>query len=199
MKKLAVVLGVVGLGILCSTKVFAFDVQERGAIARAAHIVDEKAAHLHEWAEARAHHGTRLEEMALEKLHKLADRARHFHEQVESWDGNDWHLRKDFYKLQNAWYRVEDTFSYLHADGPVANVYQRTRDAMYQLQALAENTRTLNPYQPRNWWEQFVHVHGPGCGHYYWRGQWRNVPPGHYEHYTIQEGPVRTEERIIVE
>lgn len=179
--KTILTVGMIGMGLLFgNTAAFAFQMEEREMIARAAHDLDEKAEHLHEWAEARAHHGTHLEEAALVKLHIFADRARAFHEQVESWQGNNQQLRNSFYKVLEAWYRVEDTFPYLHADGHVTNDFLAARDSLNQLQALAQNTATLSPYQGGPWWQQVVHIHGPNCGHYYWRGKWRNVPTSSY-------------------
>lgn len=182
------ILAVAGL-FFGGSSLYAFHIEERAAIASAAHDVDEKAQHLHEWAEGKAHHYDDAEERALRRLHKFAERANHFHGQVESWrSGDSYHLRKDFYKLQESWYRVEDSLNRLHPDNHTYNDFLKARDAMYRLEALSRHTRTLSPYRPRNWWDQFVHIHGPGCGHYYWGGEWRANPPGHYQHYQFDYG-----------
>lgn len=144
------------LGINSNANAFHYD--EREAIASAAHIVDEKAQHLHEWAERRAHHPSRREERSLRDLHQFAEEANHFHSVVENWRGNR-HLRNDFNKLLQAWYDAEETFHLLHAEGHVYQDYLAARDAMYRLQAMADSSQTLNPHRQRgqrDWWENMM-------------------------------------------
>jgi len=140
--------------LLMSTVAFAFHIEEKQAIAALAHNVEQKATHLHKWAEARSHHFTYREERALGNLHRFAEKARHFHRAVEAWRGGP-HLKRDFYRLLNVWYRVDGSFHYFHADRHVYNDYLELRNSLHRLRALAEGSETIDPHHRRNWWESF--------------------------------------------
>src|SRR3989338_9358091 len=84
--------------VLGLSPLWAFDLDVRGL----AHQIDELASHVHEQAEDAAHHGTWEEQTALRDLHALAEEARHFHEQVESWYQDPPHTYQDYLNLVQA-------------------------------------------------------------------------------------------------
>ena len=88
-------------------------------VKRLAHEVNENAEHVHNAAEARAHHGDRDEERALSDLHGLKEAAEHFHDQVERYGQSPSHTRSDYYTVLNAYNRARSSIRWSHVEGHV--------------------------------------------------------------------------------
>ncbi|MBI4346587.1 MAG: hypothetical protein HY553_07010 [Elusimicrobia bacterium] len=101
-------------------------------VKRLAHEVQERAEHLHRWAEARSHHGG-WEERFLRACHRFEQAARHFHRQVESYRQHPSHTQSDYYQLQSAFRDVEYSINGGHVDGHVRSDFYAASSAVNEL------------------------------------------------------------------
>jgi len=173
----------------------AFQEVERGAIIREASEVDLLATRLAEWARDRRYGAGYGEAQAEQSLRRFAERSRHFLSEAERWRGGRRQLRDDFYRLQESWNRVQDSFERLRPDRVVYGDFLRLREAMFRLAELSRKTPVHIP-EPRrhpNWWDQIWHSHHTGCGHYFWGGRWQDEPERREYHIQreIRTGPAR--------
>lgn len=101
-----------------------------------AHKVDEKAAHAYEQALRDWHHGNSWERRAIEDLREFADKARHFHRQLEDPRQNpdSSHTRADYQKLLWAYERAESSLRWAH---PTRHVQEDFEEAGRALRDLA--------------------------------------------------------------
>jgi hypothetical protein len=102
-------------------------------VKRLAHHVEDKARHVHQEAERRAHHGDWREQQALRDLHSLEEAARHFHAQVERWRQNPSHTGQDHYSLLEAYRRASYSVRWAHFEAHVRADFAEFRYAIEEL------------------------------------------------------------------
>jgi hypothetical protein len=126
-------------------------------VAALAHSVERSARHVHRAAEARSHHLTSAESVALARLHALERAARHFHRQTERFHRHPVHTAHDYRRLVTAYYRAADGFRTLHADRHVRADWRQVQIDMNRLMFLYGDRRSVAfRLRPHRW----------GHGHY---------------------------------
>jgi hypothetical protein len=111
----------------------AADFAEPDRIQYLAHDLEEAARHVHESAEAYAHHGGRRERRALGTLHRLDRQARHFHRQVERYRRSPRHTEKDYRRLVRAYYEAQQAMRGLHTFEHVYRDFHRVEALIDEL------------------------------------------------------------------
>jgi len=99
-----------------------------------AHELDDAARHTYRAAYETRQHFTWREDRALRKLDRLADWARHFHAQVETYRQDPTHTDADFQNLVRAYVRARDGVrTQLHATAHVRDDFKRVEAIMDRL------------------------------------------------------------------
>src|SRR3989338_7477483 len=100
-----------------------------------AHQIDLLASHVHEQAEDAAHHGGWEEKTELRDLHALAEEARHFHEQIETWYQDPRHTYQDYLDLVQAQDQARRSFYWLRTFAHIRYDFDRLGSLIQQLRA----------------------------------------------------------------
>lgn len=116
------------------------DPVQMAQVKQMAHQLETDAALAHQEAERYAHHGDYAEQWALTDLHRLAESARHFHQQVESYFQNPQHTESDFIQLNRDFENAQRSFRYLHAYSYVQYLFDRMVQTVYQLRWFYEQS-----------------------------------------------------------
>jgi hypothetical protein len=126
-----------------------------GRLAKLAHELERATHHVHERAGRSAHHRDWREVRALRALHRLDERVRHFHRQVEQgWSPA--HTSNDFERVRSAFRDADARLHGLHANGHVQRDFDR----------VARIVRDLE-------WAYARRDHRAHDGRYAYRDSWR--------------------------
>ena len=111
-----------------------------------AHQLERATRHLHRSAEEVRHGGSR-ERKALKALHKLEDRAVHFHARVERYHPDYGHALDDFRKLHRRFEKARKRFYGLHAYQHLSSDLARVEGLIYAIEARLSYARADRHYE----------------------------------------------------
>jgi len=129
-------MGLFGLGLMLTASNSMADHPTEGEmpqVKRLAHQLEIDSAQLHRVAEVRNHHRGYEAERALRAIHEFAEKAEHFHRQVEQYRRNPGHTESDYRELVYAYQNGERLYRYLHADSLVNRYASQVRQTMREL------------------------------------------------------------------
>lgn len=124
MMKTALIVGIALLG-LDAGAARAVHQGDIPVLKRLAHELEDRARHVHHYAESQAHHFTWQEQQMLRALHHFESQARQFHNTVEGYFSSPWQVQQALQHLNNDADHVEMYIYHSHAMAHVVQDWNR--------------------------------------------------------------------------